>query len=188
MKKIFAVLLALSMILLTGCGSEVEGKLAHLEEQVNLLQDRVAALEAENELLKQQLDTSAGDVPGKFSEADPTAELILFDWTLPEDLLALDGAFARVKSLGEGVTVESCSLILFKNGEALEASSLTLLPGEAVDSYELEMGPLAYHLPELSEGDILELGLEVLLSDGQVLTAWGGSWDFLDGVLVMIAG
>ncbi len=188
MKKTAALLLALVMLLLTGCNSDLESRIGGLEEQLALLQSRVETLEKENALLRQQLNTTAGEMAAPEAEYAPEAELILYDWTVREDLLELEGAFARVMHLGEGTGIGSCSLILLKNGEGLEASSLTLLPGEAVDSYELELGPLAYHLPEFSEGDILELELEVLLSDGRVLTAWGGSWDYLDGRLVMIAG
>jgi len=188
MKKTIAIFLIVMLFVLTGCDSDLEPRIAGVEEQLNLLQERVAALEAENALLKQQLGTPAGEVPAQVPEQAPTAELVLYDWTVEGERLALDGAFARVMSLGEGVAVDSCSLILMRNGEALEASALTLLPGEAVDSYELEMGPLAYHLPTLSEGDVLELQLEAMLTDGRLLTAWGGSWDYLDGQLVMIAG
>jgi hypothetical protein len=188
MKKTVVFVLILT-VLLCGCNSNLEPRVAGLEEQLNLLQDRVSALEAENALLKQLLETSGEEnVAPQVPELEPAAELALYDWTVVEDLLTLEGAFARVMSLGEGTAVDSCSLIFMKNGEALEASALTLLPGEAVDSFELEMGPLAYHLPELSDGDVLELRLEVLLTDGSLLTAWGGSWDYLDGALVMIAG
>ena len=188
MKKTVALALILTMLLLSGCNSDMGSRVAGLEEQLTLLQDRVAALEAENTLLKQQLEASGGEIAPQVPDMDPTAELALYDWAVVEDLLTLEGAFVRVMSLGEGVAVDSCSLIFMKNGVALEASALTLLPGEAMDSFELEMGPLAYRLPELSEGDVLELTLEALLTDGSLVTALGGSWDFLDGALVMIAG
>ncbi len=191
-KRMLCILTALLILLmLSGCNSELETKISHLDEQLTLLQDRVDALETENALLRLQLEkvnTAAPEVPAEPEDRIPTAELYFSDWAAEEGLLTIDGAFARVMALGADARIADCMLILYHNGEEAEAISLTLLPGEATDSFELELDPISFDLPELMDGDTLELVLSVSLTTGMNLTAQGGSWDYADNQLIMIAG
>ena len=191
-KRMLCILTALLILLmLSGCNSELETKISHLDEQLTLLQDRVSALETENALLRLQLEnvnTAVPKVPAEPEDRIPTAELYFSDWSAEEGLLTIDGAFARVMALGADARIADCMLILYHNGEEVEAIPLTLLPGEATDSFELELDPLSYDLPELKDGDTLELELSVSITTGTNLTALGGSWDYADNQLIMIAG
>ena len=190
MKKIFALVLALCFLLLAGCGSEADGKLAYLEEQMLLLQDRVSALEAENAQLRLQLNELANqkvELP-QIEEYDPIAELMPYDWQYEAQTLTIDGAFARVMALGPNQAADSCRLLLYRNDMLLVSRSLTLLPGEASNSLELELEPMVFDLSSLADGDILTMELEVVLSDGTQLQAQGGSWEVAEGNLMMIAG
>ena len=46
----------------------------------------------------------------------------------------------------------------------------------------------AFQIPELEDDQQLALRLDAKLSNGQVLTAPGGSWTYNDGELLLIAG
>lgn len=199
MRKKFALLLAAVMLLvLAGCGegasvdlSPLENEIAILNEDLAAIRGRVEALEAENEVLKAQLE-EMGFAPEQ-SEADynPIAELNIYDWTAEGTSLTIHG-FARVMALAKGDgtigQVESCTLVLRRNDVDWETRALQLLPGEASDSMELELEGEVFALEELADGDTLELRLEILLTDGKILTAVGGGWDYADGQLMMIAG
>lgn len=113
--------------------------------------------------------------------------LIVGDWSFYDAALTVDTAFAQVMA-GPNVTIDDARKILTVNGEALYAAVLTLHPGEAGDSYELDLDKAEYLLLELSEGDHVELLLEATLSDGCVLTSCGAGWDYEGGQLLMIAG
>lgn len=199
MRKKFALLLAAVMLLvLAGCGeqpgvdlSPLENEITRLNEDLAALRGRVEALETENELLKEQL-AEMGSAPEQTEpDYNPIAELNIYDWTAEGTTLTIH-AFARVMALakGDGTVgqIESCTLVLGLNDVDWETRELQLLPGEASDSMELELDGEVFALEELADGDSLELRLEVLLTDGRVLTAVGGGWDYAEGQLMMIAG
>lgn len=183
MKRKLLLMILAALILLAGCDSGLEERVAALEGQVAALEARVDALEAEN--APPAAPESAGD-------SDPIAELNLYDWSFEGDTLTVNGAFARVMQLansdGTISQIGESRVVLYRNGTELYHETFQLLPGEASDSYELELEFFGFHLPDLAEGDALELQLEITLSDGRSLTAWGGSWDYADGSLLMIAG
>ena len=191
MKKASLILVFLFLTaLLAGCGTSkaLEDKLNNLTEQLKLLENRVAALEAENSALKAQLFND----PHISDAFAPEAEFMFADWTAEDGILTVSGGFARVSGLDLGggniAEIHTCDLVLYWGGMELFKDALILHPGEAIDSFELELDTLRYHLPDLSEGDQIELMLEVTLSTGAALTAWGGSWEYTDGQLIMIAG
>jgi len=148
-------------------------------------------LEAENELRRAQLAEMGSAPEQTVPDYNPIAELNIFDWTAEGTTLTIHG-FARVMSLAKGDgtigQVESCTLMLRLNDVDWESRELQLLPGEASDSMELELEGEVFALEELADGDTLELRLEVLLTDGKLLTAVGGGWDYAEGQLMMIAG
>lgn len=203
MKKLLSLIFSLLLLtaVLSGCGADsgLDDKISHLEEQLALLDGRVAALEAENAALKARLeadtamDAPVSDLPTEDTNAfAPTAEFIFGDWTVDEDILTLSEVFARVAGLtmldGSIAEIYGCDLVLYWGGMELSKEPLTMYPGEAADSFELELDQLQFALPDFSEGDQLELTMELTLFDGTVLTIWGGSWEYLEGELIMIAG
>ena len=178
-----AIILLLGM--LCGCGDDSSDRLAYLEEQVALLQDRVAALEAENDLLMEMVQNpvpEAGD-----PEVLPTVDMSLYDWAWDGKLLTVSGAFVRVMSLGSD-RVTSCQLRLYRNDALVDYIPLTLLPGEADDSLELEVEPIFFDLTGIEAEDVVTLDLEIMLESGAFLCIPGGNWEYLDGQLMMVAG
>lgn len=199
MKKTIAFTLCIALLLaLAGCGegasvdlSPLESEITRLNEDLAALRGRVEALEAENELLRAQLAEMGSAPEQTVPDYNPIAELNIYDWTAEGTTLTVH-AFARVMSLAKGDgtigQVESCTLVLRLNDVDWESRELQLLPGEASDSMELELEGEVYALEELADGDTLELRLEILLTDGKILTAVGGGWDYAEGQLMMIAG
>ena len=74
------------------------------------------------------------------------------------------------------------------NGEAVEKQALDIPEGEGQGSYELVLSGISFPMPEMEDDYQLELILEVNLSDGQVLTASGGSWYYTGGEMIMVVG
>ena len=199
MKKTIAFTLCIALLLaLAGCGegasvdlSPLESEITRLNEDLAAIRGRVEALETENELLKEQLAEMGSAPEQPEPDYNPIAELNIYDWTAEGTTLTIHG-FARVMSLAKGDgtigQVESCTLVLRLNDVDWETRELQLLPGEASDSMELELEGEVYALEGLANGDTLELRLEILLTDGKLLTAVGGGWDYAEGQLMMIAG
>ena len=64
-----------------------------------------------------------------------------------------------------------------------------MAPGEADRSYDATVTDLSFTVPEgIGEGQQLALRLEAELTDGQTLTAQGGSWTAQDGVYSSTVG
>lgn len=178
-----AIILLLGLF--CGCSGDSADKLAYLEEQVGLLQDRVTALEAENDLLMQMVQQSVPEVGGP--EVLPTVDMTLYDWAWDGRLLTVSGAFVRVMSLGTN-TVTSCQLRLYRNDALVDYIPLSLLPGEADDSLELEVEPVFFDLTGIESEDVVTLDLEIMLDSGEFLCIPAGSWEYQDSELMMVAG
>lgn len=203
MKKTITLMLAAVMLLaaFAGCArqenvdvSHLEREIARLDEELAALRGSVEALQTENTLLRlqlEELDMPELEQPHEESDYNPIAELNIYDWSVEDGSLTIRG-FARVMALAKGDgtigQVENCTLELRRNEVGWETRALQLLPGEASDSLELELEGEAFSLETLEDGDSLELRLELILTDGTVLTAVGGGWDYADGQLMMIAG
>lgn len=118
--------------------------------------------------------------------------LVPEDWTAADGTLTISACHIQVQlpqlSVSDSLSCESAKLVLCRGAEALESLDVTLAPGEGSRSYEASAENTAFSLPELVDGDDLELWLEVTLSDGQDLSVCGGSWFFAEGQLQMVAG
>lgn len=106
--------------------------------------------------------------------------LIVDAWEETEEAIVLNTAYAQVQlpriSAQGSSEIESACLVLTHNGAQIHTVPITLLPGEALDGYELTLSNIQLPLPETAEDDLLELRLEVTLSTGQQLLASGISW------------
>ena len=159
--------------------------------EIRMQTARLDALEAALQTMQSQTDETL-PVPTETPDAptvtgDRYSNLYLGDWSCEGSTLTLTTASAQVIST-PGCSLDSAALILEVNGTAFSTVILDLYPGEAADSYELDLSGFSLELPELVHGDHLDLRLEAYFSDGTMLTAWGGSWDWENGRLLMIAG
>lgn len=181
-KRIFAVLLTmlvLSALMLSGWNGwklgEATRQIGRLEKELQLAQSRIQMLETRMEELEQGTATPFRN-----------CSLIVGQWEWRNGMLLLDSAYIQV--MAEDAILESASLELLVNEEVFAAQLLELNPGEAQDSYELEMVQVKLDLPELVEGDHVTLQLKAYLTDGTQLSTAGADWDYESGNLLMIAG
>lgn len=94
--------------------------------------------------------------------------------------LVLTDAYAQVQvpriSAAGKVELLASEITLFHNGEISLRIPIQLSPSEVEGSLDLMISDLELAMPELAEGDVLELFLEVRFSDGRTLDAFGISW------------
>lgn len=127
-----------------------------------------------------------------YSSLTASCMLNIYEWQISGDVLNLTAGSADIQlplmtATGEAAACTAASLVLQLNGGEIERKNLTL-PQEGGDSLILEISGIAFTMPELEEGSQLDLWLEVVLSDGQVLTHSGSSWYYADGELIQAVG
>lgn len=120
------------------------------------------------------------------------SSLVIQDWIAEEDL-CLKSCYAQVclPTLlpGEGwAECEEILLTLRLGDTVLESRSLTPEAGEAPNVLEMAVEEITFRLPELAEGDNLEIWLEAHLTDGRALESCGGSWYISEGQMQMVVG
>lgn len=109
--------------------------------------------------------------------------LVVYDWTVNDGELMVTDAYAQVQLplIGtDTIQITRSDIVARLNGEEIDRTAITLSPSEVAGSYEATVPSIAISLPELSEVDSLELYLEVSLSDGRNLKAFGINW-YLEG-------
>ena len=74
------------------------------------------------------------------------------------------------------------------NGQIAAKVPIVLSPSEVAGSYEMVIRDLHLPMPELENDDKLELYLEVTLSDGRHLNAFGIGWYLENGKLLASVG
>lgn len=119
--------------------------------------------------------------------------LIVNDWEEAEgSQLLLTGACAQVQlpliAPGGSVRIVTANLVLRLNGADSTLVPIQLNPSEVAGSFDLTITGGKLPMPELQEGDLLELYLVVHLSDGRNLQAFGISWQRSDGELISAVG
>lgn len=119
--------------------------------------------------------------------------LILAGWHVSENNLILTSCYSQIQLPaivpdGLELTAVDAALVLRCAETEVSRQTIALADGEAEGSYEMD-GPVpTLELPELSDGDLLELWLEVTLSDGRLLSTCGGSWLCTEGALELSVG
>lgn len=94
----------------------------------------------------------------------------------------------RITNKGEVITCSEAVLILSLNGEDVGSVQLALPAGSEDGSVDMSLTGAAFQIPEMEDDQQLYLRLEAKLSNGQLLTAPGGSWASNGGELLLIAG
>lgn len=157
---------------------------------------RVDDLIVRNTELQSQIDQltvrlSAATEPTLFSATSAYSNLIVDSYTAGEDTLKLDSLYLQVQlpqSTTGAVTIRRSELILEKGNEVLYQQDITLLPGESEGGYELTLVNLTLPRPDMEPEDLLELTMEVTLSDGQVLHTAAANWYESAGELYLLVG
>lgn len=118
--------------------------------------------------------------------------LVVNNWEEKDDSLTLTDAYAQVQlpriSADGPVEIDTAQIVLRRGGEVSASIPILLTPSEVEGSLELIITDLQIPMPELVEGDVLELYLEVTLTDGRHLNAFGISWSLADDGLSSAVG
>ena len=94
----------------------------------------------------------------------------------------------RITNEGETITVSEATLVLSFGGEEVDSEKLALTESETVGAYELALSGISFDVPEMENDQQLTLTLNVALSNGQSLSAAGGTFFYNDGELLTAVG
>lgn len=79
---------------------------------------------------------------------------------------------------GEAITCQEAVLVLTFDGEATDQEALTLTPTDTAGLFEATLNNLVLDVPKLENNQKVELVLNVTLTNGQSLSAFGGNWSY----------
>ena len=88
----------------------------------------------------------------------------------------------------EVITCQEAVLILSYNGEELERKELTLNQSETSGILEAALENIVFQVPEMEAEQKVELTLNVTLTNGQTLSAYGADWIYNDEGLLPVVG
>lgn len=113
--------------------------------------------------------------------------------TFADGKLALSGGKVEVKTPtitneGETITCQEAVLVLEFNGEQVGKQALTLAEAETEGIWEATLDNVSFDLPKMENNQKVELTLNVTLTNGHVLTAFGGNWSYSDDSLLAAFG
>lgn len=94
----------------------------------------------------------------------------------------------RIANDGENVTCTKAELILRLDGQDTSKMELNMPEPNDDGNYTLELTDASFQTPEMEDDQQLSLELSVTLSNGQTLTASGGTWFYNAGSLMMSVG
>ena len=120
--------------------------------------------------------------------------LTLNDAALEGDNLTILSGYAlvqapRITENSDNVACAQASLVLTLDGQEIASMPLTMAPGETDRSYDSTITDMSFTIPgDLSDGQQLILRLDAVLTNGQTLTAQGGSWTAQNGVVANAVG
>lgn len=94
----------------------------------------------------------------------------------------------RITNEGETITCTKAELVLTFNEEEVGRQALSLEEAEIPGSYTADISGVSFDIPAMEDDQQLAVRLDVTLSNGQFLTAAGGTWSFLNGEMVTTVG
>ena len=117
--------------------------------------------------------------------------LVVNGWTESGDGILVKEIYAQAQLPrigGEDLQITNAELVVWYNSEEFARMPITLNPSEVAGSFEATITDQEIPLPEMEAGECLELHLEVRLSDGRNLKAFGISWYLEGGELTSAVG
>lgn len=125
---------------------------------------------------------------------DSYCSLTLEDAAIADGIMTIAGGLAevqapRITDQGENIACAQATLVLTLDGETLDSKALTMAPGDTDRSYASDLTGIQLQVPgEIGEDAQLSLRLDAELTNGQKLSAVGGTWYYLDGTLANAVG
>ena len=94
----------------------------------------------------------------------------------------------QLTTAGTQIGFQKAQLIFMLNGETVESKDIDLPQGEGQGSFESSLSSISFTMPQMEDDYQLDLMLVVTLTNGEELSANGGSWFYNNGELKMAAG
>lgn len=94
----------------------------------------------------------------------------------------------QLTTAGTTIGFQKAQLVFTLNGETIETQDIDLPKGEGEGSYESSLSNIRFTMPQMDDDYQLDLSLVVTLTNGEELTANGGSWFYNNNELKMAAG
>jgi hypothetical protein len=120
------------------------------------------------------------------------ANMIMESWEEKDGKLVVTSGFVQVQmprlTAGDGSGYAGSQLILKSNGTEVDRKAIDLPAGEGAGSYEAAVSNQTFALPAIESDAILELWLEVTLSNGQTIDTCACTWTYMDGTLMPSVG
>ena len=101
---------------------------------------------------------------------------------------SVDVQAPRITNNGETITCSKAELVLTFGEEVLGTAQLKLEEAEIPGSYTANISGISFSIPSMEDDQQLSIRLDVTLSNGQFLTASGGTFYFLNGEMVSSVG
>lgn len=120
------------------------------------------------------------------------ANMVMENWEEKDGNLVITSAYVQVQMprlTADGQTGYAGSQLVLKcDGEEVDRVAIDVPEGEAAGSYEAAISNQQFTLPEIESDALLELWLEVTLSNGQTITNCACTWAYQDGTLMPSVG
>lgn len=94
----------------------------------------------------------------------------------------------RLTDNGNAITCKEVALILTKDGQELSRTAVSVTDSEVPGGFEANLAGTAFSVPAMDDDGQIVLRVDVTLSNGQILSAEGGSWTYMDGQIVATVG
>ena len=94
----------------------------------------------------------------------------------------------QLTTAGTAIGFQKAQLVFALTGETVETQDVNLPQGEGQGSYESSLSNISFTMPQMDDDYQLDLSLVVTLTNGEELTADGGSWFYNNNELKMAAG
>ena len=116
--------------------------------------------------------------------------LVVGDWFVKDDMLTLSSCYAHIHTpqLSDSPEAYTQVRIVLKHGDEILAEEAISPAEEETGSYVCAVNDLVFALPDLPEGDQVDLWLEATLYGGQVITHCAATWYAMPGGFSMAAG
>lgn len=129
------------------------------------------------------------------SSLEPACTLLVDDYKSDSESFDILACFATVRlpqlsADGTAVTMEKSQIVLMLNGEEVENKALDLKPDEEnAGSFTASGSAISFKMPAMEDDYYLDLMMLITLSNGEQLSAHGGTWYYNNGALsTMTAG
>lgn len=93
-----------------------------------------------------------------------------------------------IANAGETITCQEATLVLSFQGSELTKHVLTLKETDTAGLYQADLAGTDFTLPEMEDDQKVELMLNVTLSNGHSLSAYGGNWIYNAEALLPVVG